>query len=240
MTAKDLKELVVDILEFTQEDESAETIYTDTEYLRHLNQVLRRITLNMINKDLTSYINLKKKTYDLVVTNTPGTRGYQGMYKLPKDVLQMRQAHISLDGGCWIEGTFTAKKLDFDYKCNDCPCKGPQCGIDLRKIGFNGNEYIQVRPIPKVPVKKGLVVQYEALPEKIENLEEELPFNEVDQDYVANLIADKYMKVHFDMFSNGKRNKHYADIQISKQNFDKLHGFQTKHRIQRKHTKPFI
>lgn len=240
MTAKDLKELVIDILEFTQEDEDAETIYTNTEYFRHLNQVLRGITLDMLNKDLTSFINLKKKTYDLVSTNTPGTRGYQGRYKLPKDLLQLRQVHVSLDGNCWIEGTFTPKKLNFDYKCNDCPCVGPQCGIDLRRAGFNGEDYIQITPIPKVPVKKGLVVQYESLPNEIDDLETEMPFNEIDQDYVANLVADKYMKVHFDMFSNGKRNKHFADIQTTKRRFDKLHGFQTKHRIQRHHTRPSI
>lgn len=240
MTAKELKEDVIDILEFSQEDGDAEIIYTDKEYLRNLNKVLRGITLDMLNKDLTSYINLKKKTYDLTVTNTPGTRGYQGRYKLPKDLLQLRQVHISLDGDCWIEGTFTPKKLDFNYKCNDCPCEGPQCGIELRRIGFNGSDYIEVTPIPKVPVKKGLVVQYESLPEKITDVDQELPFNEIDQDYVSNLVADRYMKDHFDMFSNGKRNKHFADIQVSKRRFDKLHGFQTKHRIQRKHTRPSI
>lgn len=240
MTAKEIKELVIDILEFAQEDEGTETTYTDKEFLRHLNQVLRHITLDMINKDLTSYVNLKKVTFDLTVTNTPGTRGYQGMYKLPKDILQMRQVHISLDGNCWIEGTFTPKKVDFDYKCNDCPCEGAQCGINLRKVGFNGSYYIQVRPIPTVPVKKGLVVQYEALPEKIKDLETEMPFNEVDQDYVANLVADKYMEIHFDMNANGKRNKFFSTIKKSKKDFDKLHGLQTKHRIQRHHTRPSI
>lgn len=240
MTAKDLKELVIDILEFTQEDEEAETIYTDKEYLRHLNMVLRGVTLDMINKDLTSYVNLKKQTYNLTVTNTPGTQGHQGMYKLPKDLLQLRQVHVSLDGNCWIEGTFTPKKLEFNYNCNDCPCKGPQCGIDLRKIGFNGEDYIQVTPIPKVPVKKGLVVQYESLPEKIEDVDKELPFSEIDQDYISNLVADKYMWIHDDMFSPGKMRNHFGSIQKSKSRFDKKHGFQTKHRIQRKHTRPFI
>lgn len=240
MTAKDLKELIIDILEFTQEEEGAETIYTDKEYIRHLNQVLRGITIDMINKDITSYVNLKKVTYDISVTNTPGTRGYQGRYKLPKNILQLRQIHISLDGDCWIEGTFTSEKLNFDYKCNDCPCEGPQCGIDLRRMSYNGEDYLQITPIPKVFVRKGLVIQYETLPDPIENLDDNLPFSDIDQDYVANLVADKYMKIHFDMFSNGKRNKHFADIQISKRRFDKLHGFQTKHRIQRKHTRPSI
>jgi len=233
MKTIELQEIVLDALELDDNE-----VYTDKEFLMHLNGVLRGITLDMLNKDLTSYINLKKKTINLDVTNTPGTRGYQGLYKLPEDLLQIKQVHVSLDGNCWIDTKFTSKDLGYDYKCNNCPCKGPQCGIDLRRMNNEFGDYIQIRPIPKVPVRKGLIIQYSALPTKLKDIDSKLPFKETDQDYVALLVVDYYMAVHSDKYSQTKVNRVFNKFNRSKGRFDKLHNLQTRGRIQKNHDRP--
>ena len=235
MEAIDLKYDVLDALELSCQDND-NCVYSNKEFLRHLNSALEGIAVDMLGKDITSYINLKKKVYDLKTPDIKGGVGYAGRYKIPDDILSLKNVEVSLDGTCWVDGLFVASDFDFKYSCNNCPCPEPNCGIILR---LNGN-YLEINPMPTKPVAKGLVVWYEAPPEKITDIKQELPFKGIDRTYVAMLIADYYMAVHADKFSTTKVSRLFNKFNRSKRRFDKLHNMQTKSRLQKKHTKPYL
>lgn len=234
-TARDVKNIVLNALNYTCEDERL-CPYSDKEFLMHFNDILDGVTIDMLNKDLTSYTNLKKKVYDLKMPNTPGTRGYQGRYKMEDDVLKLIQVDVALDGTCWVEATPTTKDLDFKYICNNCPCVGPTCGVTIRVV----NNYIELDPIPYKPVRKGLVVWYEAFPEKITDVDQEIPFGRADHRYIAMLIIDYYMAIYADKFSQAKVNRIFNKFSQTRTQFNKRHNLQTRGRVQRKHTKPYM
>ncbi len=236
MKALDLKYVVLDALELSCEGNPKDCVYSDREFLMHLNEALEGITMDMIGKDLSSYTNLKKKVYDLKLPNIPGGVGYAGRYKLPTDILSLKNVEVSLDGTCWVEGVFSATSFDFQYECNNCPCPEPNCGIDLRL----STEYLEISPKPTKPVAKGLVMWYEASAKVIEDVEEELPFKRIDQQYVALLIVDYYMAIHTDKFSTTKVNRVFNKFNRSKKRFDKLHNMQTKRRVQKRHQRPYL
>lgn len=237
MTAQELKyQINLALLENSYRGNETNCPYSDEEYLQNLNDMLVQLYVDMLNKDMTSFKNLKRNVSDIVVTRTVGVRGYQGMYKLPDDLLQLKQVLISLDGNCWIEANFTTKNLGFDYNCNDCPCKKAQCGIDLRKI----NDYLEIRPIPKLPVKKGLVVYYEAYPEKVMDIKGEIPLKPVDILLLKAKIIDYQFAVKADKHSNAKVQRMFNQYNNNKRGFDKINGLQTKPMITRNHPKRFI
>lgn len=234
-TARDIKNIVLNAIDLTCEDDRL-CPYTNEEFIMNLNDTVDGTAVDMVNKDLTSYTNLKKKVYDIKMPNTPGTRGYQGRYKLEDDILQLKKVEVSLDGKCWVEATATTKDLKFKYECNNCPCKGPTCGMTFRLV----NNYLEIEPIPYKPVKKGLVVWYEALPEKITDIDQEVSFERIDHMYIAMQIADYYMAIHADKFSQAKVNRFFNKYNQTRTRFNKRRNLQTRGRVQRKHTRPYI
>lgn len=237
MTALEVKEYVINALEMDVDDASDCEVYKNTEFFMHLNAVLRGITLDRLNRNLTGYKNLKKRIKDIVPASVPsGHYGHDGRYKLPSDFIQLKQATISLNGECWVNARVENmdEGLRFHYKCNDCKCEKNCGGVWIRHV----NNYIEIEPLPKLEVPNGLVLYYEAMPEKVTELEQELPFNDIDLDYVVLLLADYYMAIHSDQYSQTKVGRLFNKFNRAKMRFDKYNGLQTRGRVQKKHERP--
>jgi hypothetical protein len=234
MKVLDLKYDVLDALEITCNDNN-NCVYSDADFLRHLNTVVEGIAVDILGKDLTSYINLKKRVYDIKLPNVKGARGYAGRYSLPGDILKLKKVEVSLDGTCWVEGVPSVDNLSFKYNCNNCPCPEPNCGIKL----LITDTHLTIDPLPTKDVAKGLVMWYEAYPDKITSIEQTLPFKGIDHAYIALLIADYYMAVHTDRFATAKVNRLFNKFNRAKKRFDKIHNLQTKKRVQKKHQRPY-
>lgn len=234
--AKDIKDIVLDALEMDCVDET-QCPYTDREFLMHLNGVCDGLSVDILNKNLTGYTNVKKKIYDIREPYQPGTRGYQGRYKLEDDLIKLLRVEVSYDGHCWAKADVSTKDFDYKYECDNCPCEdGCECSITFKFV----NGYLEFDPIPVTFVRKGLVVWYEALPEKIETIEQEVPFTRTDHQYIAMQIIDYYMAVHADKYSQAKVNRIFNKFNKTKGRFDKLHNLQTRHRVQKRHQRPYL